>query len=48
VDVAVTSRIALGAEYTRAVYHSFDYPTFIIPVDVHIQRVNARLTYKIN
>ena len=48
VDVAVTDRIALGAEYTRAVYHSFDYPPTVIPIDVHIQRVNARLTYKIN
>jgi outer membrane immunogenic protein len=48
VDVAVTSKIALGAEYTRAVYHSFDFPPTVIPIDVHIQRVNARLTYKIN
>jgi outer membrane immunogenic protein len=48
VDVAVTSRIALGAEYTRAVYHSFDHPSVWLPIDVHIQRVNARLTYKIN
>jgi outer membrane immunogenic protein len=48
VDVAVTSRIALGAEYTRAVYHSFDFPPTVLPIDVHIQRVNARLTYKIN
>jgi outer membrane immunogenic protein len=48
VDVAVTNRIALGAEYTRAVYHSFDYPSVWLPIDVHIQRVNARLTYKIN
>jgi outer membrane immunogenic protein len=48
VDVAVTNRLALGAEYTRAVYHSFDYPPTVIPIEVHIQRVNARLTYKIN
>jgi outer membrane immunogenic protein len=48
VDVAVTSKIALGAEYTRAVYHSFDYPPTVLPIDVHVQRVNARLTYKIN
>ena len=48
VDVAVTSRIALGAEYTRAVYHSFDFPPIALPIDVHIQRINARLTYKIN
>jgi outer membrane immunogenic protein len=48
VDVAVTNRIALGAEYTRAFYHSFDYPPTFFPIDVRIQRFNARLTYKIN
>jgi outer membrane immunogenic protein len=48
VDVAVTSRISIGAEYTRAYYHSFDYPPVSFPIDVSVQRVNARLSYKIN
>ena len=48
IDVAVTNRIAVGAEYTRAYYHSFDFPTVYFPIDVSVQRVNARLTYKIN
>ena len=48
VDVAVTDRIALGAEYTRAYYTDFDKATLGFPLDVRVQRVNARLTYKIN
>ncbi len=48
VDVAVTDRIALGAEYTRAYYKDFDKATLGFPLDVRVQRVNARVTYKIN
>lgn len=48
VDVAVTDRIAIGAEYTRAFYKDFDRATLVFPLDVRVQRFNARLTYKIN
>jgi opacity protein-like surface antigen len=47
-DVAVTDKISLGAEYTRAFYTDFDKQTLGFPLDVRVQRVNARLTYKIN
>jgi outer membrane immunogenic protein len=48
VDFAVTNRIAVGVEYTRSSFKKFDYPTFPIPVDVTMQKVQSRLTYKIN
>jgi outer membrane immunogenic protein len=48
VDVAVTDRIAIGAEYTRAFYKDFDKATLGFPLDVRVQRFNARLSYKIN
>jgi outer membrane immunogenic protein len=48
VDVAVTDRIAVGAEYTRAFYTDFDKATLGFPLDVKVQRINARLSYKIN
>jgi outer membrane immunogenic protein len=48
VDVAVTDRIAIGAEYTRAFYKDFDKATLGFPLDVRVQRINARLSYKIN
>jgi outer membrane immunogenic protein len=47
-DVAITDRISVGAEYTRAFYKDFDKATLGFPLDVRVQRVNARLTYKIN
>jgi opacity protein-like surface antigen len=47
VDVAVTDRIALGIEYTRSSFKEFDYPVFPIPVDVKMQKIQSRLTYKI-
>lgn len=48
VDVAVTDRIAVGAEYSRAYYSEFDRETLLFPLDVSVQRFNARLSYKIN
>jgi outer membrane immunogenic protein len=48
VDVAVTDRVAIGIEYTRSKFKEFNYPVFPIPVDVTMQRVQSRLTYKIN
>jgi outer membrane immunogenic protein len=48
VDVAVTDKISLGAEYTRAFYKDFDKATLLFPLDVSVQRLNARLSYKIN
>jgi outer membrane immunogenic protein len=48
VDVAVTDKISLGAEYTRAFYKDFDKATLLFPLDVRVQRFNARLSYKIN
>jgi outer membrane immunogenic protein len=47
-DVAVTDRISLGAEYTRAFYKDFDKATLGFPLDVRVQRINARVSYKIN
>lgn len=48
VDVALTNRISVGAEYTRAVYHDFSYPTLPFPLEVQVQRINARLNFKLN
>jgi outer membrane immunogenic protein len=48
VDVAVTDRLSVGAEYSRAFYHSYDYPKFPLPVDVRTQQFKARVAYKIN
>jgi outer membrane immunogenic protein len=48
VDVAVTDRIAVGAEYSRAYYSDFDLGTLPFPLDVRVQRFNARMSYKIN
>jgi outer membrane immunogenic protein len=48
VDVAVTDRISVGAEYSRAYYTNFDYGTLPFYLDVSVQRANARLSYKIN
>jgi outer membrane immunogenic protein len=48
VDVAVTDRIAVGAEYSRAYYTDFDRDTLLFPLDVSVQRFNARMSYKIN
>lgn len=48
VDVAVTDRVSVGVEYTRSFFKEFNYPTFPIPVDVTMQKVQSRLTYKIN
>lgn len=48
VDVAITDRIAIGAEYTRSFYQDFDRSRLLFPLDVRVQRINARLTYKIN
>lgn len=48
VDVAVTNRIALGAEYSRAYYTDFDRDRLLFPLDARVQRFNARLSYKIN
>ncbi len=48
VDFAVTDRVAVGVEYTRSFFKEFDYPVFPIPVDVTMQKVQSRLTYKIN
>ena len=48
VDVAVTDRISVGAEYSRAFYHDFDHPNFPLPVDVRTQQFKARMAYKLN
>jgi outer membrane immunogenic protein len=48
VDVAVTDRISVGVEYTRSFFKEFNYPTFPIPVDVTMQKLQSRLIYKIN
>jgi outer membrane immunogenic protein len=48
VDVAVTDRIAVGAEYSRAYYSDFDLGTLPFLLDVRVQRVNGRLSYKFN
>jgi outer membrane immunogenic protein len=48
VDVAVTDRISVGAEYSRAYYTDFDFGTLPFHLDVSVQRANARLSYKIN
>jgi opacity protein-like surface antigen len=48
VDVAVTDRIAVGIEYTHSFFPEFNYPTFPIPVDVTMQKIQSRLSYKIN
>ena len=48
VDVAVTDKVAIGVEYSRTFYRQFDYPTFPIPVDVTMQKVQMRLSYKFN
>jgi outer membrane immunogenic protein len=48
VDVAVTDRVSIGAEYSRAYYSDFDFGTLPFHLDVSVQRANARLSYKIN
>lgn len=48
VDVAVTDKISVGAEYSWAFFHSYDYPKFPLPVDVRMQQFKARVAYKIN
>jgi opacity protein-like surface antigen len=47
VDYAVNHKIAVGVEYTRSHFTEFDYPTFPIPVDVTMQKVQTRVTYRL-
>ena len=48
VDFAVTDKIAVGAEYTRSFFPEFNYPTFPLPVDVTVQKLQMRVSYKFN
>ena len=54
IDVAITNRISLGADYTYAKYKGFGdlsvkYPmVFPAPLDVTTQKISARLTYTFN
>lgn len=48
VDFAVTNKIAVGVEYTRSFFPKFDYPTFPLPVDVTMQKIQTRISFKFN